>query len=273
MAKRTVPLPRSVGHESATVFDAGSAVSVCATVPFPVRLTGGLLAESLNDSIIDFLASYAISNAGTPSAKRDWSRSMRSAADSCLEMLAPGFSKLHPPSGALLEVYPVLIHDDPPANIHPAQLKWLGYRDEWELLDKTAKALWLLRMYADNASDRWGAEPTSIEKRRTARSYFLTWLSGLGRCYVEAFQRMPSAASAEGPFCRFAEGIRHKALAVRQEVTNNGTDPQAYRELSQFGPGAMVSFAKRHASILRPRWEQALRLLQQGGANQVKDLC
>jgi hypothetical protein len=259
-----IPLPRLVGHRQATTFEVGHLRLIISTVPYKPRQSEASLAEALNDAVVNYLASFAIAHAGTPSEQARWTSDLRAAADNCLEMIRPGFARKHPPGRPAPAAYSALFHNGGPILITDAHLRWLGFDSELNALDKITDALWLLRTFADNAEQGWRtktAAPAEMNRRKV-RAWPLTWVSDLGRIYAETFGKLPSTTSSKAPFVRFSEAIRVRVIAAPETVTDNGTDPEAYRELGHFSSGSLISFAKRHRTLLRTRWALGLESIQ-----------
>lgn len=260
----SIPRPSSALHQGTTAFSEQDGQRILQVVPFAARKDALWLAESLNDSLVNYVTAFAIYHPSSPSEQARWNGKLKALADDCLRAVAPHFVTEHPPGRPVVEVYHTLFHNGEPEDPIGPRLHWLrrrlGAEDSWQAMERITDALWLLRTFAAHAEAQWRERMAASDDRgrRKHRKWLLAWVSDMGRVYASVFGRLPSYSSPEGPFARFAEAARLHALAVREVVTDSNVEGRAYAELAQFNAGRMARFAKAHSTSLRSRWKQGL---------------
>ena len=261
-SKRSIPRPASTLHRGVSTFRPKDGAELLGIVPFAARKGGIWLAEALNDVLMNYLVTFARVHPTAPSGQAEWACKLRELSDECLDMIVPGFSPDFPPRRVAPGVYSALFHNGTPEGIAQAHLRWLGFEDEWDAVEKISSALWVLRTFARNSEERWTEQKAQSMSRKKVRPGLLAWVADLGRVYARAFGRMPSYSTSDGmavpAFVRFGDKVRRRVLESREVVTEGGTDLDAYAELEGFDAQKLARFAKSHAVKLRPHWKSGL---------------
>jgi hypothetical protein len=131
------------------------------------------IAEALNETTETYYASFAISQMGSPSQQAAWANALKTAAETCLQMLVHNAPISERPRCADHRVQSALFHVGEPDDIEVGEVGsasiW-GYAPVRDALDAIPGALWDLRKMADFAEKRWRAAKLPRTKRRGADS-------------------------------------------------------------------------------------------------------
>jgi hypothetical protein len=217
------------------------------------------IAEALNETTETYYASFAISQMGTPSEQAAWANALKTAAETCLQMLVRNASISERPRCADHRVQSALFHVGEPHDIEVGEVGsasiW-GYAPVRDALDAIPGALWDLRKMADFAEQRWRAAKLPRTRRRMADSAILSWIADLANVYERIFRLpAPTHPKAGSKFVIFAECAR--AIAQTASPTEHGTDEDARARLAKLIPSRFCSYAREHKKHLQHRLKQA----------------
>jgi len=267
-AKIRLPRPAGTLHRGVSAFRPSDGALLLAVVPLTPRKSAAWLAEAMNDALQNYLATFAVNHPSPSAEQEEWARKLRMLADECLDMIAPGFSPNYPPRQTASSVYSALFHNGPPQGIKEAHLRWLGFDNGGDALNKLPEMLWLLRSFAANAEKGWNGQKLDAGdmKRKEVRYALLCWVADLGRIYAHLYGRLPTYSTysskdgvAQASFVMFADAARRRAIEANEHVSEGGTDYAAYLDLKGFDAPKCARFAKSHAAKLKPRWREGLQ--------------
>lgn len=225
------------------------------------------IAEALNDATTDYFTAFALARTAGAYEQEQWIRELRIAAETCLQMLAPGLVDGERPRTADHRVHSALFHWGEPVGIEfvagPADA--FGYDPVRDALDAIPGKLWDLRRMAEYAEAQWRLARTPRGKRHQVDRAILSWVLRLADIYRRVFGiAAPEFPKPDSPFVKFADAARKIVLnamvvelpniackiAPDDVVTAHGTDKDAFGRLSKFGPTRLTSFVRQHRSEL-----------------------